>query len=348
MTLPTLDQDYLVNFLTGLLDTPSPTGLAEPAIAYTELALGEMPGLKVSRSRKGLLLAELPGKRHDAPRALSAHADTLGAMVKEIKDNGRLRITQVGGFAWNTVEGEGCSVFSSSGKVIRGSLLITTASGHIHGKKTADTARDDENMEIRLDERTANATETRAIGVEVGDYVAFDPRVELVNGFIRSRHLDNKAGVACIVAAIRAIVQSRLTPVQTTCFVINSHEEIGHPVVGLPAETAELVVVDMAAVGPGQTSDEFHASICVKDSSGPYDHKLSTRLREIATRHEIPYKVDVYPFYSSDGSASLRAGGDLPVTLIGPGVDASHNYERTHLDALTATTRWIMAYLLEE
>jgi putative aminopeptidase FrvX len=130
--------------------------------------------------------------------------------------------------------------------------------------------------------------------------------------------------------------------------LINNHEEIGHPAAGLPPDVEELVVVDMAAVGKGQTSDEFHASLCAKDSSGPYHHDLSNQLRYLADKHEISYKVDVYTYYSSDGAATLRAGNDLRVALIGPGVDASHNYERTHMDALLATTQWVMAYLLDE
>lgn len=348
MNLPSIDMDFMLNFLAGLLNTPSPTGFAEPAIAYTEQALRAYPALRLSRTRKGALLAEWPGLRSDAPRALTAHADTLGAMVKEIKSNGRLKLTKIGGFAWNTVEGEGCTVFASQGQPVRGSLLLTKASGHVHGKEVGESKREDDTMEVRLDIRTTSRDETEAVGIRVGDFVAFDPRLEMTNGFVRSRHLDDKACVANLVAAVKALHDAGLQPAQTTYLFISNYEEVGHgAAAGIPASVTELLTVDMAAVGEGQTSDEFHATLCVKDSGGPYHHGLSQRLRTLAETNQIPYKVDIYPHYGSDGEALWYAGGDVAVALIGPGVDASHNYERTHSDALRATTQWLLAYLLE-
>jgi putative aminopeptidase FrvX len=183
--------------------------------------------------------------------------------------------------------------------------------------------------------------------VNVGDFVAFDPRVEVTNGFVRSRHLDDKACVSCLLAAIKAIHAAGLQPAQTTTFHFSNYEEVGHGAAsGFPAGLAELVSLDMAAVGEGQTSDEFHATLCVKDSGGPYHHGLSQKLRRLAEEHDIKYKVDIYPYYGSDGEAYWRAGGDVAVALIGPGVDASHNYERTHEEALLATAQWNVAYLL--
>jgi putative aminopeptidase FrvX len=268
-------------------------------------------------------------------------------MVKEIKSNGRLKLTKIGGFAWNTVEGEGCTVITPKGGTVRGSLLLSKASSHVHGSQVNDLKRDDDNMEVRLDARVNSAEETRALGIEVGDFVVFDPRVELTNGFVRSRHLDDKACVACLLAAVKALHAAGLQPAQTTTLHISNYEEVGHGAAsGFPPDLAELVTVDMAAVGEGQASDEFHASICVKDSGGPYHNELSQRLRSLAEAHNIPHKVDIYPYYGSDGEALWRAGGDVAVALIGPGVDASHNYERTHMDALVATTNWIVAYLV--
>jgi len=171
--------------------------------------------------------------------------------------------------------------------------------------------------------------------------------VEITHGFVRSRHLDDKACVACLVAAVKALHDVGIKPAQTTYLHISNYEEVGHgAAAGIPADATELLSVDMAAVGEGQTSDEFHATLCVKDSGGPYHHGLSQKLRQLANEHEIPYKVDIYPYYGSDGEAFWRAGGDVAVALIGPGVDASHNYERTHLEALLATTQWVCAYLL--
>ena len=347
MALPTIDSEFLLSFLSGLLNTPSPTGLAEPAIAFVEHALGAFPGLTLTRTRKGALVAAWQGENSEAPRALTAHADTLGAMVKQVKSNGRLMLTKIGGFAWNTVEGEGCWVFASQGKPVRGSILFEMASGHVHGSKVNETRREDDNMEVRLDARTASQQETESLGVRVGDFIAFDPRLEITNGFVRSRHLDDKACVACLVAAVKALSDAGLKPSQTTYLHISNYEEVGHgAAAGIPAAATELLSVDMAAVGEGQTSDEFHTTLCVKDSGGPYHHGLSQRLRQLADDYAIPYKVDIYPYYGSDGEAFWRAGGDVAVALIGPGVDASHNYERTHLDALVATTQWVCAYLL--
>jgi putative aminopeptidase FrvX len=349
MSLPSVDQDYLVAFLAGLLETPSPTGYAQGAISYTKQALSAFSQLRLSETRKGALVAEWPGQHSDAPRAMTAHADTLGAMVKEIKANGRLKLTKIGGYAWNTVEGESCTIFASQGEMVRGSLLLTKASAHVHSAQVNELKREDDNMEVRLDARTASKEETESLGIQVGDFVAFDPRVELTNGFVRSRHLDDKACVACLVAAVKALQDSGLQPIQTTFLHISNYEEVGHGAsAGIPPQVVELVTVDMAAVGDGQTSDEFHATLCVKDSGGPYHHDLSQRLRRLAETHDIPHKVDIYPYYGSDGEAFWRAGGDVAVALIGPGVDASHNYERTHVDALLATTRWVIAYLLAE
>jgi putative aminopeptidase FrvX len=347
MNLPPVPTDYLVSFLTGVLNTPSPTGFAHKAIAFTEQALAQFPFLKLSHTRKGALVAQWPGQVSTAPRALTAHVDTLGAMVKEIKSSGRLKLSNVGGFMWNTVEGEGCTVFTNDGRSVRGSILFEKASSHVYGRDVNEGKRDNENMEVRLDALTASEAQTRDLGIEVGDFVAFDPRVEVINGFIRSRHLDDKACVACIVAAVKALADAGLQPAQTTYLHISNYEEVGHgAAAGIPPEVTELVAVDMAAIGDGQTSNEFHATLCVKDTGGPYHHGLSQHLRALAEQNSIPYVVDIYPYYGSDGEAFWHAGGDVAVALIGPGVDASHNYERTHLEALVATTQWVMAYLL--
>jgi putative aminopeptidase FrvX len=347
--LPEIDTQFLLDFLTMILNTPSPTGLAEAAIALTEETFKPFKGLKLSRTRKGALLATWTGERDDAPRALTAHADTLGGMVKEVKANGRLKLSQIGGYIWNTIEGEGCTVFTRSGRQLRGSILLTKASSHVFGKEVEELKRAADTLEVRLDARTGSGQETLDLGIGIGDFVAFDPRVEINAGFVRSRHLDDKACVACLVAAVKALAEAGLKPAHTTTLLISNYEEVGHgAAAGIPADVEELLVVDMAAVGEGQNSDEFHSSLCVKDSGGPYHHGLSNRLQALAEKYAIPFKVDIYPHYGSDGEAWWHAGGDAAVALIGPGVDASHSYERTHTEALVATTKWVMAYLLEE
>lgn len=347
MSLPKIDEKYFTNFLVELLNIASPTGFANPAIDFVEKELSKYKQLDLSRTRKSALLAKWEVKSDLPPVALTAHVDTLGAVVKEIKSNGRLKLSRIGGVQWNTVETEGVWIITTKGDRIRGSILIDTASGHIYGEN--NTPRNDAHMEVRIDAKTTSAKETRTLGINVGDCVAFDPRVEVTNGFIRSRFLDDKACVANLVAAIKSISESGRSPEQSVYFLISNYEEVGHGAsAGIPDEVAELVTVDMAVVGDGQESDEFHATLCIKDSGGPYHEGLNKKLRAIAEKNNIPYKTDVYPFYASDGEAFWRAGGDVAMSLIGPGIDASHNYERSHMDGLNATTNWIMAYLLEK
>lgn len=340
-----IDYDELLDFLVPLLNTPSPTGWAERAIALCETRFSRFG--TPTRTRKGALVVTLAGAASDTPRGVTAHVDTLGAMVKEIKPNGRLKLTKIGGFAWNTIEGEGCTIFTHGGADVRGSFLLNQASSHIFGAATGDAKRDDDALEVRLDARTRSADETRALGIGVGDVVAFDPRVEVgAAGFVRSRHLDDKAAVACVYAALAALERAGSAPAQRTTIHISNYEEVGHGAAsGLPDDLAELLTVDMAAVGPGQASDEFSACLCVKDSGGPYHPDMNRKLRALAAEAGIPLTVDIYPYYGSDGEAYWRAGGDVRVGLIGPGVDASHNYERTHRDSLIHTAQLIAEYL---
>jgi len=356
MPLPSIDTNYFTKFLVELLNIPSPTGFAESAIAFVEKELSQFKQLSLSRTRKGALVAKWDpstgtgrGSQSNLPPiALTAHVDTLGAVVKEIKSNGRLRLSRIGGIQWPTIETEGVWVFTTNGEKIRGSVLIDTASGHIYSGAGGETPRNDEHMEVRLDVRTTSEKETRELGINVGDCIAFDPRVEVTNGFIRSRFLDDKACVANVVAAIKSMAEAGLSPARTVYFHISNYEEVGHgAAAGIPSDVAELVTVDMAVVGAGQESDEFSATLCIKDSAGVYHEGLNKKMRALAEKHNIPYKTDVYPFYGSDGEAFWRAGGDVALALIGPGIDASHNYERAHMDGLNATTNWILAYLLD-
>jgi len=349
MTLPNIDTSDLTKFLIDLLNVPSPTGFTEDAITFVEKELSQFNQLELSRTRKGALVAKWVGKNDAEPVALTAHVDTLGAMVKDIKPNGRLQLTRIGGLVLNGVETEGCWVHTSKGEKIRGSYMLNKSAAHVYSTKVSETKRDEKAMEVRLDARVSNPQGTRELGIEVRDFVSFDPRAEVTNGFIRSRHLDDKACVANIVSAIKSLTEAGQSPARSVYFHISNYEEVGHGAsAGIPPEVHELVTVDMAAIGKGQSSDEYHTTICVKDSGGPYHHGLSNKLRALAEANGIDYKVDIYPFYGSDGEAFWRAGGDVAVALIGPGVDASHNYERTHIDALTATTNWIMAYLLSD
>ncbi len=343
-----ISTEYLTKTLVDLLNTPSPTGDTEYAIGSVQQELDYM-GVKATITTKGALIATLDGLKSDRPRAMTAHVDTLGAMVVGIKPNGRLKLAALNGVCWPTVESEGVNVATRSGRQIRGSIVLKNGAVHVN-KEAGTSARNPDTMEVRLDERTNNAEETRLLGVEIGDFVYFDPRVEKSDaGFIRSRFLDDKACVACLLAAVKAIRDSGTTPAQRTTLLISNYEEVGHGGRdGLPDDLCELIVLDMACIGEGLTGDEFHCSLCVKDGGGPYSKRLNDRLRTIAERRGIDLNLDYYPFYSSDGTVYWRAGGSAEVALIGPGVDTSHGYERTHTEALVDTAALIAEYLVEE
>jgi putative aminopeptidase FrvX len=343
--VPSIDVEYMTRLTAELCAIPSPTGLAAEAVAYVARELDALD-VPYRYTRKGALVATLQGGA--APvRTLAAHVDTLGAMVKEIKANGRLLMTQVGSFPWAAIEGETCVVHTSDGTRVTGTIVNVKASHHVHGTEQDKAERSEKTLEVRLDERVAGPAEVRALGIEVGDFISLDPRVVVTpSGFIKSRHLDDKACVAIVLGVARAVHEGDVPLAATTHLFISNYEETGHGAcAGIPPETEELIAVDMAAVGEGQTSDEYSATICVKDASGPYDHALSKALRRAGDRAEVPYKVDIYTHYSSDASAALTAGAEVRAALVGPGIDASHAHERTHVDALRATAQLLLEYL---
>ena len=345
---PAVDRDFLMDFLVDLLRIDSPTGDCSMAIDFCRESLADWP-LEISENHKGALSATWAGESEDRPRAMTAHVDTLGAMVKEIKSNGRLKITNLGGLNFASVECESVLVHTLSGENVPGSIMPVKASSHVHGSDASDLKRDTDTLEVRLDVQVQNVADVEALGIRVGDFVYVDPRIERHNGFIRSRFLDDKACVACMVAAIKALYDARLVPAQRTTFHFSNYEEVGHgAATGFPSDIVDLLTLDMAAVGEGQTSDEFSVTICVKDSGGPYHRGFTKQLVDLGEKESIPTKLDIYPQYGSDGEALWRAGADVRVALIGPGIDGSHSYERTHEDALVETTRLIVAYLLAE
>jgi putative aminopeptidase FrvX len=302
------------------------------------------------KTNRGALVMEIPGRLDTAPRALTAHVDTLGAMVAQVKPNGRLRLTPLGGWMWNSIENEGVTIRTADNGRYRGSVQTIKPSTHAYGVEARELPRDGQTMEVRLDARTTSEEQTRALGIEIGDFVFVDPRVEVTEtGFIRSRHLDDKASVACIYAALLALKQDGTMPAQRTTILIAVNEEMGHGgSAGFPPDLVELLAVDMAVLGPQQNSDEFSAGICVKDSSTPFDYGMVQKLVRLARTFDIPYKLDVYPFYSSDAIVYVDSGGDVQIGLIGPGVEGSHAYERTHQDSLQHTAHLILRYLMDD
>ncbi|MER2089319.1 MAG: M42 family metallopeptidase [Sporosarcina sp.] len=340
------DEKQTIGLLKKLVETPSPSGYTEKVMKLIAEELDDI-SVPYKKTNKGAIIATIEGTDTARHRLLTAHTDTLGAMVKEIKSDGRLKLDMIGGFRWNAVEGEYCLIHTASGKEVRGTILMHQTSVHVY--KNAGTAeRSAANIEVRIDEKVTDAKGTRALGIEVGDFVSFDPRFEVTdNGFIKSRHLDDKASTALLLGLIRSLKDGKVELPHTTHFYISNNEEIGYGGnSNIPEETVEYIAVDMGAIGDGQTSDEYTVSICAKDSSGPYHYALTQQLTGLCKEGNIPFKLDIYPYYGSDASAAIRAGFDVKHALFGPGIESSHALERTHTDSLKASAQLLRAYVV--
>ena len=328
-----------------LVSIPSPSGYTEEVITFVEEYLKPF-NVETKRNRKGGLIATIPGDCTDEHRMLTAHVDTLGAMVKEVKSNGRLRIDLIGGYNYNSIEGEYCTIHTSSGQSLTGTILMHQTSVHVY-KDAGKAERNQVNMEVRIDAKAKNAEDVRALGIEVGDFVSLDPRVEICdNGYIKSRHLDDKASVAILLQLMKHVHDAKITLPYTTHFLISNNEEIGYGGnSNIPEETVEYLAVDMGAMGDGQSTDEYTVSICAKDASGPYHLGLRNSLVQLAKQNDVAYQLDIYPYYGSDASAAIRAGHDIIHGLIGPGIDSSHAFERTHEESLACTLQLLYYYV---
>lgn len=336
--------NYMTEKLVEILNIPSPSGDTEKGIAICKEEFKKL-GLKTKITPKGALKATLPGKK-EASKIIAAHIDTLGGMVREITSNGYLKLTQIGGYSWNSVDGEYCTVSTMNDKKIRGTILFEKSSVHNYGDIPRTDKRTEDNMIVRLDELIENAEDIKKLGINIGDFVYLDPRVEVTpSGFIKSRHLDNKAGVAIILGVCKYLMENEIIPEYTLEFFISNYEEVGHGASGIATPlTCEILAIDMASPGIGQTSKENKVTICAKDSSGPYDLEMKKRLVNLCCDKEIDYVIDIYKHYGSDASALLRGGAQIKHALIGPGVDASHSYERTHVDGLLNTAKLVIEY----
>ena len=347
MTIPTLDLDYLKNTLDALVRIPSPVGRTHEVTELCRKMLCEQTN-DVHVSRKGVLNATFAGEQNDEPRGITAHLDTLGAVIKSINPNGRFHLYKLGNYSWNSLENEEVQVFTSSGKTYRGSVIVANASHHIHDSKqgNAEVPRNEHTMEVRLDAPANSEAELRELGVNIGDYVTFEPRTSWNYGYVRSRFLDDKALVACLFTALKAMHDNELPFKQRTTVFLPNYEEVGHGGrSGWPDDIAEMLALDVAPVGEGQHSRETHCTLCVADADGPYDFDLGQKLRRIAREIGVDLLPDVFIRYASDAGAARASGLDARFGLIGPGVDATHDIERTHIDALEATTKMVVAYL---
>lgn len=338
-----MDQNlvFIAEQLKKLTAIPSPSGYTKMAAEYLMTTLASM-GYEPELSNKGNVLVTIGGSGH--PLVLAAHVDTLGAMVRSIKDNGRLRPTTLGGHQWRTADGENCTIHTRDGRVYTGVVLNKEPSAHVADDKVEQS---EENMEILLDENVDSKADTEALGVQVGDIIAMDPRTVITkSGYIKSRFLDDKLSAAILLGFARAVKEENLNLKRKVSLLFTVYEEVGHGGSYVPADTEEMISVDMGCVGADLGCTERMVSICAKDSGGPYNYDLITELVNIAKEKELGYAIDVYPHYGSDVEATLRAGYDIRHGLIGPGVYASHNYERSHMEGVKNTYELVKAYVV--
>lgn len=333
---------YIGEQLKDLTAVASPSGFTKHAEAHVMNVLKEL-GYNPTQNRKGNVECVLGGEGN--PLVLAAHIDTLGAMVRAIKSNGRLRPTTLGGHQWTTADGENCMVFTRGGKMYTGVVLNREPSAHVRDGKIEDV---EENMEILLDENVSSKEDVLKLGIENGDIIAMDPRTCITgSGYIKSRFLDDKLSAAILIGIAKWVKDNAIQLNRKVTIVFTVLEEVGYGGANVPSDTEDMISVDMGCVGGDLACTEREVSICAKDSGGPYNYDLTCELVSLAKANDIHYALDVYPHYGSDVEVTLRAGYDIRHALIGPGVYASHNYERSHMDGVENTYRLLKEYLLK-
>lgn len=336
--------NFILEQAKKILDIDSPSGYTDKAIEYLENFCKDN-NLSYEKNKKGNLIVTIPGKINYVI-GFSAHVDTLGAIVRSINGDGTLRFSVIGGPLLPTLDGEYCKIYTRDNKVYTGTFLSNAPSAHVH-ESARSLTRDEKNMHIRIDAITKSKQDTLALGIETGNFIAIDPKTTITQeGFIKSRFLDDKISVAILLGLINYIKQHNLEIIPTLKIIFSTYEEVGHGASHIP-EVDELIAVDMGCIGEDLNCTEQDVSICVKDSSGPYDYKMVNKLIQLAKENNLNYAVDVYPFYGSDVSAALRGGNNIKGALIGPGVHASHGMERTHIKAVENTLKLLIAYIKE-
>ncbi|HWR40716.1 MAG TPA: M42 family metallopeptidase [Patescibacteria group bacterium] len=334
--------EYAAEQVVRLCRIPSPSGFTHSIRNYLMEELCRI-GCQPEVSRKGSVLVDLGGTGE--PLLLAAHVDTLGAMVRSVNRKGGLQLTKIGGYPENYIESENCLVHTRDGREYSGRILIKNPAVHVNPETAAK--RTLANMEVILDEKVFNAEDVKKLGISAGDFVSFDPRTVRTNsGFIKSRHLDDKASSGVLLALACYLKEQQVALSRQVYLLFTVYEEVGHGgASGLPPDLAEMISVDMGAVGDDLGTDEFKVSICAKDSKGPFDYDVTNRLIRLAQEEKLNYAVDIYPSYGSDADVALRAGYDVRHGLIGPGVAASHGYERVHWEGLQNTFLLLKRYV---
>lgn len=336
---------YAVAQTMELLSIDSPSGYTSRAAEWVRNAFADL-GFDARLTQKGGVIVDLGGADSDNALLLEAHVDTLGAMVAEIKGNGRLRVTPLGGMRAENGEAENVRIYTRDGRVHEGTLQLCNASVHVNGSY-GSTERNFGTTEIVIDSNVKSADDTRALGIRVGDIVCFEPRARVTEtGYIKSRFLDDKLSVGILLGLAKYLSDNHIIPARRVYVHVTVYEEVGHGgSASVPAGVTEAISVDMGCVGDGLDCTERQVSICAKDSGGPYSYEVVSALIAAAEAAGVEYSVDIYPFYGSDVEATLRSGVDLRHGLIGAGVYASHGYERSHVEGVDNTLRLLMEYL---
>lgn len=343
-----IDTEYLLQTLWALLQIPSPSGYTDNVVRWVCEELGRL-GIDFELSRRGAVRATLHGERRKAMRAVVSHVDTLGAMVKSLKPNGRLEIVPIGHWSSRFAEGGRVTLFTDSEGSRRGTVLPLKASGHTFNEEIDRQPVSWENVEVRTDDFCTSGEQLAALGYHIGDFVAFDTQPELNGGFINARHLDNKAGVAAMLAAAKAIRAHGVRLPVDCHFIFTISEEVGTGASAiLHGDVAEMVAVDNATPAPGQNSRERGVTIAMADSTGPFDYHLTRTLLGLCAQHEVEHQRDVFKYYRCDAASAIEAGNDMRVALVCFGADASHGYERTHIDALRSLAELLTLYVQSE
>lgn len=338
-----MEVSTITNYIKNLVTTPSPTGFTKLCEGYLIDELTKL-GYDPYQNNKGNVI--VPIVEGDANGLLlSAHIDTLGLMVRSIKENGRLRVTNLGGYPLAYAEGENVKIHTRDGKEYSGVFRLNEPA--VHGSRDPyELKRDDTTMEVVIDAITKSDKETRELGISPGDFISLDPRFRVDNGFVKSRHLDDKASAGVLLALAKEVKEKNIEINRPLYLEFTIYEEVGHGAAsGHPAGIRDMVAVDMGVVYDDLTADETMVSICAKDSSGPYNYDLTNELIGIAKDLNIDYGVDVYPFYGSDASAAVSSANDFRHALLGAGIAASHGYERTHEKALIALFNLLVKFI---
>ena len=337
-------EKYMLDSLKEILAVDSPTGFSKSINEKLVEMLTKL-GYKVEVTNKRAVRVGVKGKCSEKKLAVSAHVDTLGAMVKSISGNGELRFTRLGGPILATLDGEYCKIYADGGKIYTGTFLSDSPSCHVY-KDAGTKERNEDTMYVRIDEEVSSKADVEKLGIRVGSLIAIDTKTTITDsGYVKSRFLDDKAGSACLLAVLYALKSENLVPAYDVDFYFTNYEEVGHGAATIAKDADELLAVDMGCVGNGLSCKETQVSVCVKDGHGPYDYEMVERLLSIAKANGLDYAADVYPYYGSDVGAAWSAGADVKGGLIGPGVHASHGMERTHKKGLVATVSLISAYL---